>query len=251
MNELINSSNFNSGGINSDGINSDVDRPNQLGRLIQPNDVGDINAPRWVRRKSARPSEILQAALDLFVERGYANTRAEDVAKKAGVSKGTVYLYFTDKESLFKAVIRENIVPLIAQFKTQTVESKETSEALVRQFFESWWLLFGATKLSGLCKLIMSEAGNFPEVARFFHAEVIQPTHDLLIYLLQRGANAQEFRSVAVKPFAHLMISPLVMQAISAHSLWLCCPQEDLMNPEEMIAIHVDNILRSLRKESV
>ena len=246
MNELTTSSKSNHGGTL--GQADTLSHADNSGHLSP---VGDPNAPRWVRRKSARPSEILQAALDLFVERGYANTRAEDVAKKAGVSKGTVYLYFTDKESLFKAVIRENIVPLIAQFKTQTVESKATSEDLVRQFFESWWSLFGATKLSGLCKLIMSEAGNFPEVARFFHAEVIQPTHDLLIYLLQRGAHADEFRSVAVKPFAHLMISPLVMQAISAHSLWLCCPQEDLMNPEEMIAIHVDNILRSLRRESV
>lgn len=227
--------------------------------LTNPSNAGEPNhcagashvaTPRWVRRKSARPSEILEAALDLFVERGYANTRAEDVAKKAGVSKGTVYLYFTDKETLFKAVVRENIVPLIAQFKTQTVESKATSETLVRQFFKSWWSMFGSTKLSGIPKLIMSEAGNFPEVTRFFHAEVIQPTHELLIYLLQRGVNSKEFRAIAVKPFAHLMISPLVMQAISAHSLWLCCPQEDLMNPEEMMAIHVDNILRSLRKET-
>ena len=210
----------------------------------------DSAQPRWSRRKSARPEEILQAALNLFVERGYANTRAEDVAKSAGVSKGTVFLYFTNKETLFKAVVRENIVPLIEEFKTQSVDSKDTSEKLVRQFFVSWWALFGATKLSGLCKLIVAEAGNFPEVARFFHAEVIQPTHALLAYLLSRGIESGEFRQVDPRPFAPLMIAPLVLQAISAHSLWLCCPAEDRPNSEQMIEIHVDNILRSLRKTS-
>ena len=208
-----------------------------------------LNPPRWSRRKSARPEEILQAALDLFVERGYANTRAEDVAKSAGVSKGTVFLYFTNKETLFKAVVRENIVPLIEQFKSQSVDSTDSSEELVRQFFASWWALFGATKLSGLCKLIMAEAGNFPEVARFFHAEVIQPTHALLAYLLSRGMQSGEFRSVDAKQFAPLIIAPLVLHAISANSLWLCCPAEDRPNSEQMIAIHVDNILRSLRAD--
>src|SRR5947207_12072417 len=71
--------------------------------------------PRWERRKEARPQELLAAALDLFVERGFAVTRLEDVAKRAGVSKGTLYLYFANKEELFKAVVRENILPVLGE----------------------------------------------------------------------------------------------------------------------------------------
>ena len=69
--------------------------------------------PRWSRRKDARPAELTRAALELFVERGYAATRLEDVAKRAGVSKGTLYLYFDSKEELFKAVVREGLVPAL------------------------------------------------------------------------------------------------------------------------------------------
>ena len=64
--------------------------------------------PRWERRKEARPAELLAAALELFVEKGYAGTRLDDVAQRAGVSKGTLYLYFENKEDLFKAVVRES-----------------------------------------------------------------------------------------------------------------------------------------------
>ena len=75
----------------------------------------DADSPRWSRRKAARPQELVAAALDLFVERGYAATRLEDVAAAAGVSKGTVYLYFANKEELFKSVVRENLVPALAR----------------------------------------------------------------------------------------------------------------------------------------
>src|SRR5262245_33517236 len=71
--------------------------------------------PRWERRKEARPAELLSAALDLFVEKGYAGTRLDDVAARAGVSKGTLYLYFQNKEELFKAVVRENIVTALVE----------------------------------------------------------------------------------------------------------------------------------------
>src|SRR5690349_21431284 len=71
--------------------------------------------PRWHRRKEARPAEIVAAALDVFVERGFAAARLEEVARRAGVTKGTVYLYFRNKEALLKAVVRENIVPVIAR----------------------------------------------------------------------------------------------------------------------------------------
>src|ERR1700741_4310120 len=88
--------------------------------------------PRWERRKDARPQELLAAALDLFVERGFASTRLEDVARRAGVSKGTLYLYYENKEELFKAVVRNSIVPAIGEAEVSIAESDDHSADLLR-----------------------------------------------------------------------------------------------------------------------
>ena len=95
--------------------------------------------PRWERRKDARPQELLAAALEQFVERGYAATRLEDVAKRAGVSKGTLYLYFTNKEELFKAVVRENIVQAIGEAEQDAAVFEGHSGELLRTILMAWW----------------------------------------------------------------------------------------------------------------
>jgi AcrR family transcriptional regulator len=207
----------------------------------------DQKAPRWTRRKDARPQEILAAALDLFVERGYANTRAEDVAARAGVSKGTVFLYFVNKETLFKSVVRETIVPLLQDFRDQIEVAEASSTELIERFFSEWWQRFGSTKLSGLCKLVMSEAGNFPEVTTFFFNEVIHPNHELIGMLLKRGMASGEFRQIDPVLFAHWMTAPMVMLAISSHSLALCCPPEAHVDPQRVIELHTQNVLLALR----
>src|SRR5882724_12892146 len=101
--------------------------------------------PRWKRRKDARPGEIVAAALDVFVERGFAAAKLADVARRAGVTKGTIYLYFENKEALFKAVVRETIVPVIAQgeelSKSFTGSARDLLERLVREY----WRLVGET----------------------------------------------------------------------------------------------------------
>ena len=106
--------------------------------------------PRWERRKDARPQELLEAALDLFVERGYAATRLEDVARRAGVSKGTLYLYYENKEELFKAVVRSSIVPIIGDAEVSVAEFEGHSADLLRQLVLSWWGRLGATKVLSL-----------------------------------------------------------------------------------------------------
>src|SRR6185295_498201 len=105
--------------------------------------------PKWERRKDARPQELLAAALDLFVERGYAATRLEDVAAQAGVSKGTLYLYFTNKEELFKAVVRENMLPVLGEAEGIVGQYAGSSVELFREIMLGWWERIGNTKLSG------------------------------------------------------------------------------------------------------
>ncbi len=212
-----------------------------------PASVGAAHTPRWERRKESRPAELLDAALDLFVERGYAATRLDDIASRAGVSKGTLYLYFANKEELFKALVRENIVRLLDRFRAEIDDSVAPASELVGTFLRVWWREFGGTRLSGLAKLVMSEAGNFPEVARFFHDEVIRPNHELFGSILERGIAAGEFRPIDVGTATHLWISPLVMKAMWTHSFDMCGLTGAAVEPERMLDAHVDLILAALR----
>lgn len=174
--------------------------------------------PRWERRKDARPQELLAAALDLFVERGYAATRLDDVATHAGVSKGTLYLYFENKEELFKAVVRENLVSVLAEAEDYISQYRDTSTALLRDFILGWWERIGETKLSGITKLMMAESGNFPDVARFYHEEVISRSHDLIIRMLQRGVASGEFRLINTEHTKLVIVAPIVMLMMWKHS---------------------------------
>jgi AcrR family transcriptional regulator len=187
--------------------------------------------PRFERRKDARPGEILDAALDLFVERGFAATRLEDVAQRAGVSKGTVYLYFDSKEELFKAVVRSGIVRAIEQAETDLAGSDESSAALLRRLFAGWWEHIGATRLSGIPKLMISEAQNFPELARFYYAEVVQRGSRLFEQMIERGIARGEFRAVDVDYAARALVAPLIMRTLLQHSFLPCAGPDDFDAP--------------------
>jgi AcrR family transcriptional regulator len=189
------------------------------------------NEPRFERRKDARPGEILDAALELFVEKGFAATRLEDVAQRAGVSKGTVYLYFDSKDDLFKAVIRSGMVRAIEEAEKLVAGFEGPSADLLRRIYAGWWQNIGGTKLSGIPKLMISEAQNFPELARFYYDEVIQRGSRLFARALERGVARGEFRPVNVDYAVRALIAPLIMRAILEHSFLPCAGPEDFDVP--------------------
>jgi AcrR family transcriptional regulator len=188
----------------------------------EPADQAGQARPRWTRRKDARPNELLAAALELFVERGYAATRLDDVAAKAGVSKGTLYLYFTNKEELFKAVVQENIVPLLAEAEQIIDNYSGHSSDLFREFILAWWDRIGATSLSGITKLMLAEAGNFPEVVKFYHDEVISRSNILIIRMLERGIARGEFRPLDTRQVKQVVVAPVLMLMLWKHSFAIC-----------------------------
>ncbi len=189
------------------------------------------NEPRFERRKDARPGEILDAALDLFVEKGFAATRLEDVAQRAGVSKGTVYLYFDSKEDLFKAVIRSGMVRAIEEAERRVAAYSGSASDLLRELYTAWWQNIGGTKLAGIPKLMISEAQNFPELARFYYEEVIQRGSQLFARTIERGIERGEFRRVNVDHTVRAIVSPLIMRAILEHSFLPCAGPEDFDVP--------------------
>jgi AcrR family transcriptional regulator len=203
--------------------------------------------PRWERRKEHRPAELLDAALDCFVDRGYAATRLEDVATRAGVSKGTLYLYYNGKVDLFKAVVRSNALPLIEAFRQEIQHSTAGSAKLLESFFHGWWRQVGETRLAGIAKLIVGEAGNFPEVTRFFLEEVTVPTWRLLGSILERGIAAGEFRAIDVEAATVLWMSPLILKAIWMRSIVPNCGEAEVIPTERFLATHTELVLAALR----
>jgi TetR/AcrR family transcriptional regulator len=198
------------------------------------------------RRKEARPGELLEAALDLFVEKGFAATRSEEVAVRAGVSKGTLFLYFPSKEELFKAVVRENIVRHQTEGAEEIARFTGTAAEMLEYLMLEWWRRYGATKASGISKLVMSEASNFPDLARFFQEEVIAPGHAMVRSVLQRGIERGEFRAIELDLAVHSVISPLLFLIMWKHSMAPCCPQSTQIEPEAFISQHAQLLLRGL-----
>lgn len=174
---------------------------------------------RWQRRKEARPAEILDAALELFVERGYTATRLEQVARRAGVTKGTMYLYFESKETLFKAVVRAAVLPNLERAEQQMTEFRGSSRALLETLLRGWWGAMEGSRASGLPKLIMSEAANFPDLAGFFHEEVVERAHRITVEVLRRGIDAGEFRPLDLEYTARALRAPVLLGLIWKHSL--------------------------------
>ena len=210
--------------------------------------LAKVIEPRWARRKDARPGELATAALELFVERGFAATRLDDVAKRAGVSKGTLYLYFDSKDDLFKAVIREGIVSRIVEFEDRMRAYRGSSAELMRLLVKTWWEKIGATKLAGITKLMMSEAGNFPELAKYYHDEVIVRGMALFAAAIQRGIDSGEFRPIELEHTPHICAAPVVMLMLWRNSFDLCGTER--MDPDQYLATHTELLLRGLRADN-
>ncbi|MEY5099278.1 MAG: hypothetical protein RJA36_1997 [Pseudomonadota bacterium] len=179
-------------------------------------------APRRTRRKDARPGELLQAALELFVEKGYAATRVEEVAQRAQVSKGTLFLYFPSKVELFKAVVRANISNLLREWDGELGQFGGSSAELVRLAVLRWWQRVGDTPASGISKLVMSEAGQFPELAAFYEQEVIMPGRALLRRILQRGVERGEFAPMDLEHALYSLLAPMMFLLMWKHSFGPC-----------------------------
>ena len=198
---------------------------------------------RRERRKEARPGELLDAALDLFVEKGFAATRSEEVAARAGVSKGTLFLYFPSKEELFKAVVRENISGRFREWNDEFEAFDGDSADMLRYCMKVWWDRLGAGRASGITKLVISEARNFPDIAAFYQQEVIVPGQDLIRRMLQRGVDRGEFHVSDIDYAIYSLIAPMIFLIMMKHSIGACVPQGYPLDPERYIAAQIETLL--------
>lgn len=184
--------------------------------------------------------------MDLFVEKGFAATRSEEVAARAGVSKGTLFLYFPSKEELFKAVVMENVARPVAEGIAKAEHFAGSSGELLTWMMLEWWRRYGATKASGISKLMMSEAGNFPELAEFFRNNVIQPAQSLVRFVLQRGIDRGEFRAIDVDNTIYSVMAPLIFLVMEKHSTGPCNVSRPSINAEQFITHHANLLVRGM-----
>lgn len=202
--------------------------------------------PRFQRRKEDRPAEITQAALAAFAENGYAATRVDEVAKRAGVSKGLLYLYFKTKEDLFKAVIRSFLSPRIDAL----IDNIEQSELSAEEFMRGPFLTF-ATSLPKspakiLVRLMIAEGPKHPDLVAWYWENVVSRALDALRTLLRRGVDNGEFRESALNEFPQLLVAPVFFSMI-----WTIVfqPHSDL-DTDRFIEAHVDLVLDSIKAKS-
>ncbi|HLL18092.1 MAG TPA: TetR/AcrR family transcriptional regulator [Rubrivivax sp.] len=199
------------------------------------------------RRKEARPQELLEAALALFVEKGFAATRAEEVAQRAGVSKGTLYLYYPSKEELFKAVVRQNLSALIAEGMELVQQHEGDTSSLLTALLRTWWDRIGNTPTAGIHKIVLSEVRNFPELAQFYTDEVIVPADELFCCCVRRGIDSGEFRPMPAHEVAMALMSPVIFMALHRHSFGACPVNNGVeIDPAQVLQTHLELVLRGL-----
>jgi AcrR family transcriptional regulator len=208
------------------------------------------HAQRWHRRKEARPGEILGAALTCFAERGFAATRLDDVAQRAGVTKGTLYLYFPNKEELFKAVVAQALVPSLERGEALLGEADErraesgSAAALLTELIRGWAEL-ARSPASAIPKIIVSEAGNFPDLARFYRKHVVDRGMALMRRVLELGIARGEFRAGKIDDTVRCIVAPLLWAMLWRHSLGRHEPTG--FDPDALCETHLQLLLNGLR----
>jgi AcrR family transcriptional regulator len=179
----------------------------------QPARPGRRGGPRWRRRPEERPRQILDAALEVFGERGLAGARLDDIARRAGVSKGTIYLYFPNKEELFREVVRAVVVDRLRQAAAEAGTSDPVEE--LKRYLRAHWDFVRSPQFQTIFKLVTGELHNFPDLAEFYGREVITPATQLLAGMIRRGIDRGDFRRVDPILAARFMSSTAM-----THSTW-------------------------------
>lgn len=206
-----------------------------------------LSTARWRRRKDARPAEILDAALAVFAEKGYAATRMDDIAQRAGVTKGTIYLYFESKDAVFRGLVQESIGATIEGVTAAAARFEGSATDLLRMVLRGIGTFVRTDDRVVLPKIMIAEAGNFPALAEFYRREVIDRGLGLLTSVIARGIARGEFRAVNPEDAARLCVGPLLVVLFwrTTFGRFDSVPY-DL---DGLIETHIDVLLRGLAAE--
>ena len=194
------------------------------------------------QQKEARRNAIIDAGFQEFVLQGFTATKLDDVAVRAGIGKGTIYLYFDSKESLFEEVIRKNLFPVRDEAEHFSAEFQGSATELLTLHFRRMYEILNQDKMPQLVALIMGEATRFPSLADFFFREMVSRNQELLRGIIKKGVESGEFRASFPMEFTQILIAPTMISA-----LWRL--QFDAHSPldfDKYAEAHIDFVLRGL-----
>ena len=198
--------------------------------------------PRYQRRKEDRPDEIAAAAMEAFAEHGYAGTKVADVAKRAGVSKGLMYLYFKTKEELFKAVIRSVVIPRVAALESLIESSGLSSEDWLRGPFTEFAKSLPGSHIAVIVRLMIAEGPKHPDLVEFYWDNVVSRGLGAMDKLIQRGVAMGEFKRSPLTEQPHLIIMPVVFSVI-----FKLLFSEKSLDTDQLIDVQTDLLIRGLK----
>jgi AcrR family transcriptional regulator len=202
---------------------------------------------RWNRRKEARPAEILDAALKVFAHKGFAAARMDDIAKEAGVTKGTIYLYFENKETVFKSLVRASVGTTLAAATQDVKNFQGSARFLLRMVLTRVAQMLVESDRVVLPKIVISESSNFPWLAEFYRYEIIERGLELFISLLERGMAQGEFRRLPAAHVARLCVAPVLLGAI--WRVTFAHLDSEPYDYKGLVETHLDILFRGLAPE--
>lgn len=206
-----------------------------------------MDNPKWQRRSEERPREICSAALEVFAEKGFAAAKLDEIARRAGISKGTLYLYFADKAELFRAVVRSAIAPNVEAI-TSAISSLEAPIAdIVGMILAGFAEREARLPVGAVAKIVIGESRNFPELARVWHDEVASKAIGALAGIIERAQRRGEVRPGNPRLYAFSLVGPMVLGALWRATLVPVGGQP--LDITELARQHAETVLRGLLVE--
>ena len=198
-------------------------------------------------RKTQRSQAILDAAFEEFAEKGYESTRLEDVAHRAGIAKGTVYLYFKNKEALFRAVLRDQITHVLSDFEGYAQKSSRSADDLIRELLSRQYSqLVQNAKARSIVRLLIAESRKFPQLSEIYYNDMIAPGIRTIRLILEKASSSGEFHRTAIAEFPQLLLAPGVVAV-----LWsLLFGTRHPLDLERYREAHLQFVLSALHSDS-
>jgi AcrR family transcriptional regulator len=201
-----------------------------------------MTEPRYRRRKENRPQEITAAAFEAFAEKGFARTRVDDVAKRAGVSKGLLYLYFKTKEELFKAVVKSVVIRRVDQLIENVETTELSSEDFIRGPLLSFLQQLPGSPVAIVIRLLISEGPRHPDLVDYYYDNVVAKGLAAISGFVKRGIARGEFRDSAVSDLPHLVLAPVMLSIV-----WGIVFKNRRLDTDTLIETQIDMILTHIK----
>jgi AcrR family transcriptional regulator len=202
--------------------------------------------PRWRRRAQARPDEILDAALAEFTENGFEAARMEDVARRAGISKGGVYLYFASKEALLKALIETRMAPIAQLAAGIAAKGADDPKAAIAAVAQVMAARLGDPMTIAVPRLVIAVSARYPDIAHFYRAHVVEHGRAAFEALISAGIAKGVFRAVEPRAAARAFIGPLFFEAMWTHVLG---GDNRFADAGALVQSHLDVLFNGLQAE--